>query len=463
LNRETMILSNLILNEEYGRKVLPFLKEEYFQKRDDQTLFRLANDYIQKYNNFPSKDTLLIDLSNLKNLTGPEYDAVVAKITGLTLIEKTDPQWLLDKTEQWVSWQAIKNALFQCVKIVEKGDNDLEKGAMPKLLTDALAVSFDSNVGHDFMDDWEERFECYKKEEERVPFDIDLLNRITKGGVPKRSLNVIVAKTGVGKSLIMCHMAKANLLMQKKVLYITLEMGEIGDPSISQRIEANLLDVEVDHLRELKREVVVSRLASLKSLIGDGKLIIKGYPTASAGAGHFRFLINELRLKRNFVPDIIYIDYINNCISSRMKLSSNVGTYTYIKSIAEELRGLAQEFNVPVITATQLNREGSKHSDPELEHTAESWGIPQTVDFMIAVITNESLERSGQYLIKQLKTRYGNPADHSHFLVGVNKAKMRLYDIKTDEVVDSRTSTRATMAERNNVGSFTADALLEGT
>ncbi len=426
---QNVILSNLVLNNEYARKVLPFLKSEYFQDRQDRMVFDLVHAYVDKYNSFPTKESLYIDLSSLEDINEDEYKKVRAKIEGLETDEKTDLQWLLDETEEFCSWQAIKNALFQSIRIVEKKDDKLDKGSIPNILSDALAVSFDTNIGHDYGEDWEERYASYHRPEERIPFDIDFLNTITRNGFPKASLNVLLASTGVGKTLVMCHMAACNYMAGRNVLYLTMEMGAVGDPSISERIDANLLDTQLSELMILPHDSYEKKMMRIREKT-TGKLIIKGYPTASAGSTHFRFLLNELKLKKDFVPDILYIDYLNICISSRLRFGQNVGSYAYIKSIAEELRGLAQEFNVPLVTATQLNREGSRSSDAGLEHTSESWGLPGIADFMAAIISTEQLAILNQYLFKQLKNRYTDINRNTRFIVGVDRDKMRLYNVE---------------------------------
>ena len=427
---EDVILANLILNKEYGQKVFPFIKAEYFQNRRDRLIFGLVHSFVDKFKTFPTKEALYIDSVNVSDISEQEFKEIQQRIDDLKIDDGTDLQWLLDQTEEFCSWQAIKNALFQSIRIVEgKDDAKFNKGAIPALLSDALAVSFDTNIGHDFIENWEERFESYHHPEERIPFDIDLLNEITKDGFPRSSLNVLLASTGVGKTLVMCHMAACNLMASRNVLYISLEMGAVGDPSISQRIDANLLDTPLSELMILPHSTYEKRIQRIRDKT-KGKLIIKGYPTASAGSTHFKIFLNELKLKRGFVPDIVYVDYLNICVSSRLRYGQNVGSYAYIKSIAEELRGLAQEYNIPLVTATQLNREGSRSSDAGLEHTSESWGLPATADFMAAIISNDHLASLNQYLFKQLKNRYADLNRYSRFIVGVDKEKMRLYNVE---------------------------------
>jgi archaellum biogenesis ATPase FlaH len=340
--------------------------------------------------------------------------------------EKQDEQWLIDSTEKWCQEKAIYNAIMDSIQILDGTDGKNDKGAIPELLSDALSVSFDPNIGHDYMDDSDSRYDFYHRVEERVPFDLEYMNKITKGGIPKKSLNIILAGTGVGKSLAMCHMASANLLDGKNVLYITMEMAE---EKIAERIDANLLNVTLDDLSALSKDMYDKKIERVRGKTS-GKLIVKEYPTASAGSGHFRHLLNELKLKKHFVPDIIYIDYLNICTSSRIKGGAQVNSYTLVKAIAEELRGLAVEFNVPVVSATQTTRSGYSNSDVGLEDTSESFGLPATADFMVALISSEELEDLGQIMVKQLKNRYGDPNTYKRFVVGVDRAKMRLFDVE---------------------------------
>ena len=444
MNVEKLIFENLILNEAYNRKTLPFLKSEYFKTPTDQIIFNLIKSYVDKYTNFPTKEALAIDLGALSNITEQQYKDCLNLIESFEKSEK-DVDWLTDKTETFCQDRAIYLALQKSIGIInnEQGQQ-LSKGAIPAILTEALSVSFDPSVGHDFFEDAEHRYEAYHHKEKKVPFDIDFFNRITDNGFEAKSLNVIMAGTGVGKTLIMCHMAAYNLMQGLNVLYITQEMS---DMKISERIEANLFDVPINDIKLLPKNSYAKNIFNIKQAT-KGKLIVKEYPTASAGANHFRYLLNELKIKKEFVPDIIYVDYLNICMSSRLKAAASANsTYTYVKFIAEELRGLAVEFNVPVVTATQVNRMGFSDSDFGLEHTSESFGLPATCDFMIGAITTEGLDQLGQIEFKQLKNRYNDPNKYKRFIVGIDRPKMRLYnveqsaqkDIDVDEPVMEKT------------------------
>ena len=422
---EKLILSNLLSNEEYGRKAIPFLKSEYFVERSIKALYEGVNEFVNKYNKFPNKEALLIELDENKEISG-HYAEVSVLVGELEEKPNDNIDWLIDQTEKFCQDKAIYNAIMKSIQILDSDKEKMGKGAIPQILSDALAVSFDSHIGHDFFEDAADRYEYYHRKEEKVPFDLDYFNQITKGGLPNKSLNVILAGTGVGKSLAMCHFAAANLAAGMDVLYITLEMAE---EKIAERIDANLLNVSLDELGLLPRESYDKKMERLLSNT-KGKLIIKEYPTASAGAGHMRHLLNELKVKRNFKPRIIYIDYLNICSSSRLKYGANVNSYTYIKAIAEELRGLAVEFDVPIVTATQTTRSGFTSSDLGLEDTSESFGLPATADFMIALISSEELQDLNQIMVKQLKNRYSDPTKHRRFVVGVDKSKMKLYDVE---------------------------------
>jgi replicative DNA helicase len=422
---EKLILSNLISNEGYGRKAIPFLKSEYFVERSIKALYEGIDAFVEKYNKFPNKEALLIELDENKEISS-YYNDVAVLVNELEEKPNENHDWLIDQTEKFCQDKAIYNAIMKSIQILDSDKEKLGKGAIPQILSDALSVSFDSHIGHDFFEDAAERYEYYHRKEERVPFDLDYFNQITKGGLPNKSLNVILAGTGVGKSLAMCHFAAANLAAGMDVLYITLEMAE---ERIAERIDANLLNVSLDELVLLPRDSYDKKMERLHSNT-TGKLIIKEYPTASAGAGHMRHLLNELKVKRNFKPRIIYIDYLNICSSSRLKYGANVNSYTYIKAIAEELRGLAVEFDVPIVTATQTTRSGFTSSDLGLEDTSESFGLPATADFMIALISSEELQDLNQIMVKQLKNRYSDPTKHRRFVVGVDKSKMKLYDVE---------------------------------
>jgi len=373
----------------------------------------------------PSREALTIEINNRSNLNDSQFADISKYVSELKSEEKDDKDWLVETTEKFCQEKAIYNAIMESIQIID-GDGKRDKGSIPSLLSDALAVSFDPNVGHDLFDNSDARFDFYHRVEERIPFDLEYLNKITQGGVPKKSLNIILAGTGVGKSLAMCHMASANLLEGKNVLYITLEMAE---EKIAERIDANLLNVKLDELKELPKSIYDKKMEKVRNKT-TGKLIVKEYPTAAANVGHFRHLINELKLKKQFKPDIIYIDYLNICASSRIKMGGSVNTYTFIKSIAEELRGLSVEQNVPIWSATQTTRSGYSNSDVGLEDTSESFGLPATADFMIAIISTEELNNLNQVLVKQLKNRYGDPNMNKRFVLGIDRAKMRLYDVE---------------------------------
>lgn len=423
---EEIIFGNVLYRESYARKVIPFLRPEYFQDKVEKTVFELINDYVQKYNQFPTKEALLIDVHSKTGLSEEQFKNCKELITNLKQSEDKELDWLVDRTEQFCKDKALYNALMESIKLVDKSEDKISVGSIPKILSDALAVSFDSHIGHDFINDSEARFDFYHRKESKVAFDLDYMNKITDGGLPKKTLNVALAGTGVGKSLFMCHCAAYNILSGYNVLYITLEMSE---EKIAERIDANLMDVTIQDLKELPKEAYDKKFARVKNK-ATGKLIVKEYPTSCAGAANFRHLLNELRIKKNFVPDILYIDYLNICSSSRIKAGANVNSYTYIKAIAEELRGLAVEFNVPLITATQTNRSGYSNSDVELTDTSESFGLPATADFMFALISTEELENLNQIMVKQLKNRYGDPSLYKRFVIGVDRAKMKLYDIE---------------------------------
>lgn len=434
---EKQILAALIYNENYLRQALPFLKDEYFSKREDRSVFNLISSYIRQYNTRPSTTALTIDASTL-SLSQEELDRVVETIQSLKE-DHNDQEWLVDQTEKFCQDRAIYNAIMSSIQILDGRDTKHGKGNIPQILIDALAVSFDTHIGHDFLEDYSDRYDFYHKKEDRLPFDLEYFNRITKGGLPKKTLNVALAGTGVGKSLFMCHCAASNLLQGHNVLYVTLEMSE---EKIAERIDANLLNVQVDELTVLPKEAYEKKIQRVKDKT-PGKLIIKEYPTASAGANHIRHLINELRIKRSFVPDIIYVDYLNICVSSRLKYGANVNSYTYVKSIAEEMRGLAVECNLPIVTATQTTRSGFNSTDIGLEDTSESFGLPATADFMFALISSEELEDLGQIMIKQLKNRYNDPSIHRRFVVGVDRPKMKLYDVEQQaqsDIMDDKPS-----------------------
>ena len=424
---ENKILKHLLFDEDFTRKTLPFLKNEYFQESVDKTLFNQINDYIIKYNTLPTYEALVIEINN-KNLAEPLYKETIGKLDEIVQNkETTDTKWLIDTTESFCKDRAVYNAIMQSIQMLDASNKGtLDKGSIPTLLADALSVAFDNHIGHDFLNDADSRYEFYHKIEKRIPFDLDYLNRITKGGLPEKTLNIILAGTGVGKSLFMCHCAASNLTLGKNVLYITLEMAE---ERIAERIDANLLNIDLDKLIALPKNSYLKKIDRLKSNT-TGKLIIKEYPTASANVSHFKHLLNELKLKKQFIPDIIYIDYLNICTSSRIKQGSNVNSYTYVKAIAEELRGLAVEAKVPVISATQTTRGGYDNSDVSLTDTSESFGLPATADLMFALISTEELADLNQLMVKQLKNRYSDPTTNKRFVIGVDRAKMKLYDVE---------------------------------
>lgn len=424
MNLTEVVFANLIENEDYARKVIPYLKSEYFQSRTDRALHDLIYKFVDKYNKFPTKAALLVELDGLHGYTDDEV-----KIIGST-IKNLDPgnvdyNWLLDQTEKFCQDRAVFNAITKAIQIFDGKGGD-GKGQIPQLLSDALAVSFDTNIGHDFIDDALSRFEFYHDVVERIPFDLDALNKITKGGLPRKTLNIALAGTGVGKSLFMCHCAAGHLAAGYNVLYITMEMAE---ERIAERIDANLLNVSMEELQDLPKDVFEKKIARVRQNT-TGKLLIKEYPTSSASSANFRHLLNELKLKKSFVPDVIYIDYLNICASARIKMGASVNSYTYVKAIAEELRGLAAEFNVPIISATQTTRSGYSNTDVGLEDTSESFGLPATADFMFALISTEDLQEMNQLMVKQLKNRYSDLASMRRFVIGIDRAKMRLYDVE---------------------------------
>ena len=423
---QTTILKNLLENDTYTRKVIPFLKKEYFEGHS-KVIFDLILNYVAKYNKLPTPEILKIEAENI-SMGDQLYRSTLESIAEIEKeTQKVDDVWLLDNTEKWCQDRAIYLAIMKSIQIIDGKDDNLSKNALPELLSDALSVSFDRNIGHDYIENSDSRFDFYHRVEERIPFDLDFFNTITKGGLPKKTLNIILAGTGVGKSLFMCHQAAACLNMGKSVLYITMEMAE---ERIAERIDANLMNVTIDKLDKLERKDFENKITSITNKT-TGKLIIKEYPTGAAHVGHFRALLKELSMKKNFTPDMIFIDYLNICASSRVKgLGGSINTYSYIKAIAEELRGLAVEFNVPIVSATQTTRSGYSNSDVGLEDTSESFGLPATADLMFALISNEELNTLNQILVKQLKNRYNDPNVNKRFVIGVDRAKMRLYDVE---------------------------------
>jgi len=430
---ENTIISSLFFNEEYTRKVLPFIKEEYFSNRVEQLLFGEVFGFIEKYNNLPTKDAILIELNSRRDINEEELQHIKDYVVSVENTE-ADGQWLLNTTEKFCKDRAVHNAVLAGIKILDNKDKKQSPEAIPHILSEALAVSFDKSVGHDYIEDAESRFKFYHTKEKRYQFDLDYMNRITKGGVPSKTLNIALAGTGVGKSLFMCHVAASYLLQGLNVLYITLEMAE---ERIAERIDANLLDVTMEDLHDMPQSLYDGKIKKLREKT-QGQLIIKEYPTASAHSGHFKSLINELALKKSFKPDVIFIDYLNICASARFK-GGNISSYFYIKAIAEELRGLAVEANVPIFSATQTTRTGFVSTDLGLEDTSESFGLPATADFMFALMSNEELEKLGQMKVKQLKNRYNDPSVNRAFIIGVDRSKMRLYDVQqsSQNIVDA--------------------------
>lgn len=428
-NIEQVILKNILTDEQYMRKVLPFVQVEYFEGVY-KTLFVEIGKFVAKYNKLPTAETYKIQLDESGSLTEENYNQAIEVIPQLFDKEKSDEEWLLDQTEKWCQDRALFNAVMESISIIDGKHKSLTKNALPEILTKALGVSFDTNIGHDYLANFAERYEFYHQDEERLPFDLEYFNIITKGGLPRKTLNIILAGTGVGKSLFMCHQAAAALTDGKNVLYITMEMAE---ERIAERIDANLLNVPIADLTELSKENFAERVANISKRT-NGKLIVKEYPTGQANTAHFRNLLGELKLKKSFVPDIVFIDYLNICASSRMKgMGGSINSYTYIKAIAEEMRGLAVEFNLPIVSATQTTRSGYGNSDVGLEDTSESFGLPATADLMFALISSEELESMGQIAVKQLKNRYNDVGYKKRFVIGVDRAKMRLFDVDDTE------------------------------
>ena len=432
---ERTVLSNLIHNEDYARKVIPFLKLEYFDVRAEEIICQEIIDFIAKYNKLITQEVLSLEIQNREDLTETEFKEISEIIPTLNGAD-INHDWLVDATEKWCRDRAIYLALMESIKIADGQDDKKGRDAIPNILSEALGVSFDNHVGHDYLEDFEQRYESYHRKEDRIPFDLDFFNRITKGGIPSKTLNVALAGTGVGKSLFMCHMAAATLLQGKNVLYITLEMAE---ERIAERIDANLLDVNIKDIVDLPRVMFENKVTNIAKKT-QGTLIIKEYPTAAAHTGHFKALLNELALKKSFSPDIIFIDYLNICASSRYRANASSSSYSYIKAIAEDLRGLAVEFNLPIVSATQTTRAGYSNSDVDITDTSESFGLPATADLMFALISTDELEEINQIMVKQLKNRYNDPTINKRFVVGIDRAKMRLFDVEQNrggELIDS--------------------------
>ena len=433
-NVESMIVNSLLFNEGYVRRVLPHLKDDYFEEQTNKILFDEVNKYFSKYDSVPSKEAIGIELETRSDLTGDMYSNILEWL-GHCEEEPHEFKWLIDTTEKWCRDRAVYNALLESIQIADGNSKVQTRDAIPSILTDALSVSFDNSVGHDYLYDSDQRFEFYHRVEEKIPFDLAMFNKITKGGLGNKTLNIALAGTGVGKSLFLCHTAASHLMQGKNVLYITLEMAE---EKIAERIDANLLNVNVQQLETLPKIMFDQKITQVSKKT-QGRLIVKEYPTASAHTGHFKALLQELSIKKSFVPDIIFVDYLNICSSARFK-GAIVNSYTYVKAIAEELRGLAGECNVPIVSATQTTRSGFASSDPDLTDTSESFGLPATADLMFALISSEELEQEGKLMVKQLKNRYNDLTINKRFVVGIDRAKMRLYDVQQDqggELLDS--------------------------
>ena len=431
---EILILKNLLYSETYARKVLPFIKKDYFDDNNQRIIFEEISNFIGEYNKLATKEILCIEIENRKDINDSTFKEIVDVVNSLEEVV-SELEWILDTTEKWCRDRAIYLALMESIYIAEGNDEKRNRDAIPSILSDALGVSFDNHIGHDYLNDYEERYELYHRKEDKIPFDLEYFNKITKGGLPNKTLNIALAGTGVGKSLFMCHVASSVLLQGRNVLYITMEMAE---ERIAERIDANLLNVPIQEITELPKLIFENKVTNLCKKT-QGQLIIKEYPTASAHAGHFRALLNELALKKSFRPDIIFIDYLNICASSRYRSAVNVNSYNYIKSIAEELRGLAVEFDLPIFSATQTTRSGFASSDPNLTDTSESFGLPATADLMFALISSEELEQLGQLMVKQLKNRYNDPTFNKRFVIGIDRPKMRLYDCEQtaqDDILD---------------------------
>ena len=433
---EQKIIEGLFINEDYLRKVVPYLEETYFRDLNEKTIFNLVTEYVEKYNRCPNIESIKVDLNNKTDLSEDQHLECSKYLSGI-VPDSMDVDWLINETEKFCQDQAIYNAIMESIQILD-GKTKTSKGAIPNLLTDALSVSFDPHIGHDFIEDADNRFEYYHLKEHKLPFNLEYFNKITKGGLSKKTLNICLAGTGVGKSLFMCHCAASNMMDGKNVLYITMEMAE---EKIAERIDANLMGITLDELSILPKEAYDKKINRIKDKTA-GRIIIKEYPTAGAGVNHFRHLLNELKIKRNFIPDILYIDYLNICMSARIKYGASVNSYTYVKAIAEELRGLAVEYSVPVLSATQTTRAAFTSSDIGLEDTSESFGLPATADFMFAIISTEELDQLQQYQVKQLKNRYSDPGMFRRFIIGVDKSRMKLFDVEQtaqDDIINDDT------------------------
>ena len=450
-NLQTTILRNLINNESFTRKVIPFLKKDYFEG-SQRIVFDQIISFVGKYNKLPTGEALSIEME-AQDISDGQYSEAVSIIKEVAIPQEISLEWLIENTEKWCQDRAIHLAIMKSINILDGKDPEHTKNALPELLSDALSVGFDNNVGHDYIDDFQTRYEFYHRQEERIPFDLDYFNTITKGGLPNKTLNIALAGTGVGKSLFMCHVAGSVLSQGKNALYITMEMAE---ERIAERVDANLMNKPIDQLPNLSKDMFGNKVAQIANK-SHGKLVIKEYPTGAAHVGHFRALMKELQLKKNFKPDIVFIDYLNICASSRMKgMGGAINSYSYIKAIAEEIRGLAVEFNVPIVSATQTTRSGYSNSDVGLEDTSESFGLPATADLMFALISNEELEGLGQILVKQLKNRYNDPSSNKRFVIGVDRSKMKLYDVEqsAQNIIDAGQSAPVADYSQNNIKKF---------
>ena len=449
---EFLILRNLLYNEQYLRKVVPFIKSEYFEDFNQKVVFEEISSFVQEYSQVATKEVLCIEIEKRQDINDSSFKEITNLVSSLEDVP-SEFQWLCDTTEKWCRDRAIYLALMESIHIADGQDQKKNRDAIPSILSDALAVSFDTHIGHDYLEDYEARYESYHRKEDRIPFDLEYLDKITKGGIPNKTLNIALAGTGVGKSLFMCHFASSVLLQGKNVLYITCEMAE---EKIAERIDANLLNVNIQEITDLPKQMFESKVTNLAQKT-QGTLIIKEYPTASAHSGHFKALLNELALKKSFRPDIIFIDYLNICASERYRSGGTVNSYSYIKAIAEELRGLAVEANVPIVSATQTTRSGYGSSDVELTDTSESFGLPATADLMFALISTDELEELGQIMVKQLKNRYNDLSVYKRFVLGIDRAKMRLYDCEQsaqDDILDSGQDEEYTYEEAKPKKSF---------
>jgi archaellum biogenesis ATPase FlaH len=450
-NLQTTILRNLINNESFTRKVIPFLKKDYFEG-SQRIVFDQIISFVSKYNKLPTGEALSIEME-AQDISDGQYAEAVSIIKEVAIPQEISLEWLIENTEKWCQDRAIHLAIMKSINILDGKDPALTKNALPELLSDALSVGFDNNVGHDYIDDFQDRYDFYHRQEERIPFDLDYFNTITKGGLPNKTLNIALAGTGVGKSLFMCHVAGSVLSQGKNALYITMEMAE---ERIAERVDANLMNTPIDQLPNLSKDMFGNKVAQIANK-SHGKLVIKEYPTGAAHVGHFRALLKELQLKKNFKPDIVFIDYLNICASSRMKgMGGAINSYSYIKAIAEEIRGLAVEFDVPIVSATQTTRSGYSNSDVGLEDTSESFGLPATADLMFALISNEELEGLGQIMVKQLKNRYNDPSSNKRFVIGVDRSKMKLYDVEqsAQNIIDAGQSAPVADYSQHNVKKF---------